>query len=82
MDELDHEIRMNVKNNLIYFRKEKGKTQLEVADDLGLKVTTVASWEQGKSLPSIQTLYRLSLYYNKLIDLMYKDKNGKSPEEK
>lgn len=80
MDELDIQIRNNIMNNLINCRKEKGITQLELAEELGLKPTTVASWEQGKSLPNIQTLYRLSLYYKMIFEDMYKDENGKLPQ--
>jgi transcriptional regulator with XRE-family HTH domain len=37
------------------------------------KETTVASWEQGKSLPSVDMLYRLAKYYEKTMDYMYGD---------
>jgi len=67
----DYEIRTNVMNVLIECRKEKGITQEQLADELGSKPTTIASWEQGKSLPSIQMLYRLALYYKKTIEYMY-----------
>lgn len=67
----DQEIRTKVMNILIECRKEKGLTQEELAKIIDKKKTTVASWEQGKSLPSIQMLYRLSQYYNKTISYMY-----------
>lgn len=67
----DNEIRTNVMNVLIECRNEKGLTQAELAKVINSKPTTVASWEQGKSLPSIQMLYRLSQYYNKTISYMY-----------
>lgn len=67
----DKEIRTKVMNILIQCRKEKGLTQEELAKIIDKKKTTVASWEQGKSLPSIQMLYRLSQYYNKTISYMY-----------
>ena len=78
---IDYEIRTNVMNVLIECRKEKDVTQAELAKALGLKPTTIASWEQGKSLPNIQTLYRLAAYYHKTIGYMYGEKdNGKSTE--
>lgn len=67
----DLEIRTNIMNVLIECRKEKQITQDELATIFGVKPTTVASWEQGKSLPSLQMLYRLSLYYQKTMDYMY-----------
>jgi transcriptional regulator with XRE-family HTH domain len=71
MNEMDMEIRNNVMNVLVQCRKEKGITQKELAEELDLKPTTIASWEQGLSLPSIQMLYRLSKYYDKTIAYMY-----------
>lgn len=71
----DAEIRTNVMNILIECRKEKGITQAELAKVIDSKPTTVASWEQGLSLPSIQMLYRLSQYYGKTIAYMYGEKD-------
>lgn len=76
-DEVDYLIRTNVMEVLIECRKEKGITQADLAKSLNLKPTTVASWEQGKSLPSIQMLYRLAQYYNKTIGYMYGEKEDK-----
>lgn len=72
----DYEIRTNIMNILIECRKEKGLTQERLAAYLKLKPTTIASWEQGKSLPSPQMLYRLAAYYNKTMDYMYGKKDG------
>lgn len=69
----DNEIRENVKRTLIKCRKDKKITQEQLADYLESKPTTIASWEQGKSLPNIQTLYKLAQYYGKTISYMYGD---------
>ena len=74
MDNVDYEIRNKVMNTLIECRKEKGLSQAELASVLDSATTTVASWEQGKSLPSIQMLYRLAKYYDKTIAYMYGEK--------
>lgn len=76
-EDIDYLVRNNVMEVLIECRKDKGITQADLADQLGLKPTTVASWEQGKSLPNIQTLYRLAQYYNKTIGYMYGEKEDK-----
>lgn len=70
-EDIDYLVRNNVMEVLIECRKNKGITQADLAEQLGLKPTTVASWEQGKSLPNIQTLYRLAQYYHKTIGYMY-----------
>lgn len=71
MTDNDYIIRDKIMNILIECRKEKNLTQAELADIIGSKATTVASWEQGKSLPSIAMLLRLSKYYEKSIAYMY-----------
>lgn len=68
---VDYEIRNRVMNVLIECRKEKGISQKELANKIDSKETTVASWEQGKSLPSIDMLYKLSKFYGKSISYMY-----------
>ena len=76
MEDMDYIIRGKVTNILVECRKKKGVTQRELAEAIGSKETTVASWEQGKSLPNIQTLYRLSKYYNKTIGYMFGEKEA------
>lgn len=74
LESQDYEIRNKVTKVLYECRREKDITQAELAKSLGLKPTTIASWEQGKSLPNIQTLYRLAEYYHKSIGYMYGEK--------
>ena len=68
---VDFEVREKVKNILIKCRREKDLTQKELAKIIDSKETTVASWEQGKSLPSIDMLYRLAKLYGKTMNYMY-----------
>lgn len=72
----DEELRKNIRENLKLLRKEKGLTQSQVGDLVGKKETTIASWEQGLSLPDLQTLYRLSIYYRKTMEWFYEHKKG------
>ena len=71
----DEELRKNIRENLAFLRNEKGLTQADVGEIVGKKATTVASWEQGLSLPDLQTLYRLSLYYRKSLEWFYEHEN-------
>lgn len=71
MDRTDLEIRTDIMNILVECRKEKGISQKELAEIMDSKPTTVASWEQGKSLPNLPMLLRLAHYYNKSIEFMY-----------
>lgn len=75
---VDNEIRDRVRNILIRCRKENSLSQKELAEKINSKETTVASWEQGKSLPSIDMLYILSKFYGKPIGYMYGEEGGQN----
>ena len=64
-------LRENIKNNLIDLRQRKGLTQLDIAVETDKSASGVASWEQGKSLPDVATLYHLSKFYNVNMDYFY-----------
>ena len=70
----DLEIRTGIMNTLIECRNEKGISQAELAKIIEKSPTAVASWEQGLSLPSVQMLYRLAIYYGKSLEYMYGDR--------
>jgi len=69
----DEELRQNIRLNLVYMRNRKGLKQSDVAEIAGKKNNTIASWEQGLSLPDLQTLYRLSRYYGKSLEWFYEN---------
>ena len=73
MDMMEHDyiIRTRIADVLVECRNEKGLTQAELANELGISPTTLATWEQAKSMPSVDTLWRLAVYYNKTIGYMY-----------
>ena len=54
--------------NLSLIRKERNKTQLQVAKDLLIDPTTLCNYEKGKSQPNIETLCKLADYYHTTID--------------
>ena len=74
--DIDYEINIKdtVRKVLIECRKEKGLTQTDVGKIVGKGKTAVANWEQGLTIPDIETLYRLSQYYGKTISYMYGEK--------
>ncbi|MDF7817399.1 helix-turn-helix transcriptional regulator [Runella sp. MFBS21] len=45
--------------NLIKFRNEKGLTQKELAEKLGIKNQSVSKWEKGEALPKGERLMKL-----------------------
>ena len=69
------DVKDKVRQTLIECRKERGLTQTQVGEIVGRTKTAVASWEQGLTIPDIETLYRLSVYYNKTINYMYGERD-------
>ena len=49
--------------NLTKLRKDKGITQLELANVLNFTDRNISKWENGQSLPSIDILLILSSYF-------------------
>lgn len=61
----EDEIKKNIKENLIYFRKANGLTQEETANALNIKdSSTYRSWETGRSAPKNSMLVRIARMYN------------------
>lgn len=77
----DEEIKRIVSSRLVSCRKEKDLTQAELAKEIGSNPTTVATWEQGKSMPSIMQLLRLAKYYEKSIGFMYGEEEKKDEKD-
>ena len=44
---------MNIGRNISYFRKEKGLTQAQLAEQLGISAQAVSKWERGISYPDL-----------------------------
>lgn len=51
-------------------RKERGISQLKLALDLAISREALSHYENGKRNPDLQTLRRLSLYFNVSIDYL------------
>ena len=51
-------------------RKERGYTQQDLADKLGMSASTIGMYEQGRRQPDQNTLYRLGKLLNVSIDYL------------
>ena len=56
---------------LVLLRYEKGISQQQLADELGMYQGNVCSWEQGKVIPSSKSMYKLARYFEKDINELY-----------
>ena len=81
MKKTKDELREIIRENLVDLRKKKGVSQLDISIVVDKKSSSVASWEQGISLPDVTTLYRLALYYGVIMEYFYK-KHDKDGDEK
>lgn len=66
---LENEIMtIKISENLQMLRKEKGLTQEELAEVLGVTNQSISKWELGLSCPDIMMLPRIAEYYSVTID--------------
>lgn len=63
-------IREIIAKNLISLRKNKKMTQSELADEFGYSDKAISKWENGDTLPDIETLYKLCQFYNVSLDFL------------
>lgn len=54
--------------NLSRFRKNKQLTQIDLANELNLTRNNISDWEIGRTEPSLETLIKISNYFNVTID--------------
>ncbi|WP_338843613.1 XRE family transcriptional regulator [Clostridium perfringens] len=57
-------------NRLKSLRNEKGVLQKDVAEYLKISTSAYGFYEQGKRIPDVETLNKLSDYYNVSIDYL------------
>ena len=77
---------MELKNNIIYFRKKSGLTQEQLAALLNVSVSAVSKWEIGSNRPDLELLPDLAEIFQVSIDSLlgyeksYKNLNKKIKE--
>ncbi len=59
---------MFVAQNLKHLREQKGLSQRELSDVLGLSGSAVAMWEQRHRTPDIETIIKLAEYFEVTLD--------------
>lgn len=69
------DIKKIVAKNLANLRKNKKITQTELAEQFGYSDKAISKWENGDTLPDIQTLYQLCEFYNVTLDFLVNEQS-------
>lgn len=73
-------IKFEVGKRLLTLRKSSGYNQQEVADAIDISRAALSYYEKGERSVDIETLYKLSSFYEVSIDYLFGLKNTKEPE--
>ncbi len=57
------EISKNIAKNLIFYRKEAGFTQAELAEKINYSDKSISKWESGNGVPDVYTLMQMAELY-------------------
>lgn len=71
---------MKLEEKPVLLRKEKGITQLELAEAVKVSRQAVSKWESGGSLPSTESLRGLSELYGVSVDYLLNE-DDRGPED-
>ena len=71
----DKDIKQIIARNLANLRKNKKITQTELAEQFGYSDKAISKWENGDTLPDIQTLYQLCEFYNVTLDFLVSEQS-------
>ena len=68
---------MQFKDILKNLRREKGLTQKELAEKVGLRQSHISSWARGEKTPLISGLIKLADFFNCSVDYLIGRTNNK-----
>jgi len=72
---------MSIGARLIALRKEKGLTQQEMADEIGLHVNQIRRYESGSAQPSLEALKKIAVTMSVTIDSLVFGPGERGPDE-
>ena len=74
------ELKIIVGKNLSALRKKNKLTQIELAEKFNYSDKAVSKWEQGATLPDLETLKQLASFYGVSIDYLTEERTIKNPQ--
>ncbi len=66
-----------IADNLVYYRKASGLTQLEVAEKFNYSDKSISKWERAEGMPDILVLKALADFYDIRVDDFFKEEKTK-----
>lgn len=72
---------MTTAEKLVRLRKEKGLSQLQLAEEINVSRQAISRWEVGLAVPSREKLRALSELYNVSVDYLLSDKEAEDMKE-
>ena len=73
------DLKIVVGKNLAALRKHKKMTQLELAEKMNYSDKAVSKWEQGATMPDLETLKQLCDFYGVTLDYLVDPNNIEKP---
>lgn len=75
-------MKIKLSGNIRKFRKEKGMTQEQLAEALGVTVGAISKWELGTSMPELAMIAAMAEFFELSMDTLvgYEMQNGKVDE--
>ena len=73
-------IKENLANNLVYYRKNANLTQAELAEKLNYSDKAVSKWERGEAVPDLVVLKQIADYYEITIDALLLEPEKSTPK--
>lgn len=71
---------MSLAERLLLLRKQKGLTQMELAERLNISLQAISRWEVGAAVPSTENLKMLGEIYGVRVDYLLNDEPGVASE--
>ncbi len=72
---------MSLPTRLIALRKERGLTQQQMADSIGIHVNSLKKYESGHAQPSLDVLKKIALALNVSTDFLLFDEHERDPSD-
>jgi transcriptional regulator with XRE-family HTH domain len=78
----ENELKTNVSENLIFYRKANNLTQLQLAEKLNYSDKSISKWERGESLPDLFVLQSIADLFGITLNDLAQNKPHKKPKHR